>query len=222
MSDGEISGLDAAGELRRAFDESFSRARLETASEGTRTFLALRAGGAACAVRLAEVRGLESGRRIVPVPSSVPELAGLAGVRGKVVAVFNLARLLGNPGPAQACRWLMLCGESGELGLTFEELHGAFDAAARDLQSGAPGAAGEPVPNLVRHGAAVLPVIELASMAARLAGQLGPQTRTRGPELNDSGSRLGLAGAATETLRSRDGIERGADPPDAATRAKER
>ncbi len=222
MSDGETSGLDPAGALRREFDESFSRARLDTASEGTLTFLALRAGGAACAVRLAEVRGLESGRRIVPVPSSAPELAGLSGVRGKVVAVFSLARLLGNPGPAQACRWLILCGESAELGLTFEELHGAFDAAREDLQNGAPGAAGEPVPNLVRHGAAVLPVIELASIAARLLGQPEPQTRTRGPGAEEPGSGPGPTGATTETLRSRNGIERGADRPDAAARAKER
>lgn len=177
MNDDTSPRPDPAEELRRAFDESFVRARLDAGSERARTFLAIRAGGTACAVRLAEVRGLESGRRIVPVPSSVPELAGLAGVRGKVIAVFSLARLLGHPGAARGCRWLMLCGEDGELGLTFEELDGAFDASKEDMKIGTPGAAGEPVPNLVRHGAAVLPVLELATMAARILDQPELQAR---------------------------------------------
>jgi chemotaxis signal transduction protein len=106
-----------ASKLKQAFDASFAEPpRAER--EATEDFLAVRIGGDPYAIRVAEILGLYADRKVVPVPTSTPELLGLVGLRGAVVPVYDLRVLLGYPGGA-APRWLILCG-APPAGLAFD------------------------------------------------------------------------------------------------------
>lgn len=104
--------------LRDGFDLAF--AAPIAAERGARIdFLAIRVGGDPYALRLSELLGLAADKKIVPTPSGERALLGLAGFRGSVTPVFDLARLLGYP-PANAPRWIVLAGERAQVGLSFE------------------------------------------------------------------------------------------------------
>ncbi len=96
----------SADALRRAFDRSFAEAprRLDAPTED---FLAIRLGGNPHALRLSELKGLFGDKRIVPVPSGLRELMGLAGFRGTILPVYDLGILLGDA-PSVAARWLVV------------------------------------------------------------------------------------------------------------------
>lgn len=114
----------SAAALRAAFDAAF--ARPAGAPERDRVaLLALRVGGAGVAVRVLETAGLMAARPIVPVPSRRPELLGVSGVRGAVVPIYSLARLLGRADDG-APRWIVLASAGTErvgLAVTTFERH---------------------------------------------------------------------------------------------------
>jgi len=113
---------DAAQVLRREFDLSFARAaRAEAAA--MQHLLAVRIGGDPYAIGLDEIAGLFSGREIVPLPTPLPELLGLAGFRGQVAPVYDLAALLGYA-RRQEPRWLVLVRHLHPVALAFD----AFEA----------------------------------------------------------------------------------------------
>ncbi|MGA2992403.1 MAG: chemotaxis protein CheW, partial [Candidatus Korobacteraceae bacterium] len=71
---------------------------------------------------------------ILPVPSRVPELLGITGVRGTVVPVFSLAALLGFSSNATEPRWLMFCGaKQAPVAFAFDELEGHFEVPGTDV-----------------------------------------------------------------------------------------
>jgi len=127
----ERDGLEErARNLREAFDRAF--AAPFAGEGGDRTdLLAIRVGGDPYVLRLSELFGLSADKKIVPIPSRAGALLGLAGFRGAVTPVFDLARLLGYP-PASAPRWIVLAGERAQVGLAFEtfEAHLRLDNAA--------------------------------------------------------------------------------------------
>jgi chemotaxis signal transduction protein len=102
----------SAATLRAAFDAAFARAASAPAEDAV-ALLALRVGGAGVAVRVLETAGLMAARPIVPVPSRRPELLGVSGVRGAVVPIYSLARLLGRADDA-APRWIVLAAAGAE------------------------------------------------------------------------------------------------------------
>ncbi|MCI4566631.1 chemotaxis protein CheW [Lysobacter sp. CFH 32150] len=108
--------------LRREFDLSFAAA-WRTEAEAPQNLLAVRVGGDPYAIRVDEVGGLFVDRRVVPVPTSIFEFLGLAGFRGQVAPVYDLAALLGYPRQA-APRWLVLVRFSHPVALAFD----VFDA----------------------------------------------------------------------------------------------
>jgi purine-binding chemotaxis protein CheW len=111
---------DRARALREAFDRSFAEApRLEQGAP--EDIIAVRVAGSPYAIRLAEISGLFADRPITPVPGPVPELLGLAGLRGLTVPVYDLGALLGLA-RADKPRWLVLARGSAPLGLAFERL----------------------------------------------------------------------------------------------------
>jgi chemotaxis signal transduction protein len=126
MSRPELGLLGRAEELRRAFDRSFADApRVDTDATYV-DLLAIRVGGDGYALRLAEVAGLFVDRVVSPLPTSVPELRGLAGFRASLVPVYDLAALLGYP-TADAPRWLVSMAGVVTVALAFDR----FDAHVR-------------------------------------------------------------------------------------------
>lgn len=120
MSTRESQFEGGAARLRTAFDASFSAQRAPNAGAEL-DLLAIRVGGHGYALRLAEVLAVHAERELVPVPSPVPSLLGLIGVRGLVVPIYDLRLLLGYPaGPPP--RWLCLARAASALGFAFEAL----------------------------------------------------------------------------------------------------
>ena len=133
-------GSSTADILRREFDRSFA-APAYVGAEETLDLLALRAGGDAYALRLADVTGLLVDRRIVPLPATVPAFLGLIGMRGGVVAVWSLGALLGYGVDRELPRWMVLVGGRGgghALALAFERFEGHLRVPGARLSERAP------------------------------------------------------------------------------------
>lgn len=111
----------AAG-LRAAFDGRFADAT-RSAPGRQEDFLLVAAGGGWHAIRMAEMSGLVTDHPVTPLPVAVPELLGLAGFRGAVVAVYDLAGLLGH-GAAENPRWMLLTPAPTVVALAFDGVLG--------------------------------------------------------------------------------------------------
>ena len=162
---------DTVQTLRDEFDRSFAQAP-QPPEGGRESLLAIRVGAEAYALRLAEVKGLYTGRRILALPSGLPELLGVSGFRGQIVPVYDLAILLGqDAGGASgraAPRWLVQLQHREPLALAFDAFDAHFSAGASDLIAD-PAAIASPSHlqhrrNAVRRGEAVLPILHLQSL----------------------------------------------------------
>jgi chemotaxis signal transduction protein len=94
MSDGLQSLQAQLDRLQRAFDEGY---REPAAARATllEDLLAIEIAGHPYALRVRELNGLYEERAITALPGSPSELLGLAAVRGGLVAVYDLASLIG-------------------------------------------------------------------------------------------------------------------------------
>jgi chemotaxis signal transduction protein len=113
---------DLARRYREEFDRGFARPR-ERAETALDDYLALRVGGDPFVLRLVEIESVHANRVIVPLPSSAPELLGIAGLRNTLVSVYDLRALLGYP-PGPAPRWFALARGAQPVGLAFEQFEG--------------------------------------------------------------------------------------------------
>lgn len=116
--------LEKVAELRRAFDEARAIPFSEGAEERADNLLAIRISGDAYAIKVSEITGLATGRKVVRVPGPIPELLGLAGIRGTLVPVYSLHALLGYGSDAEQPQWLALCGTEECFALAFNEFQG--------------------------------------------------------------------------------------------------
>jgi purine-binding chemotaxis protein CheW len=122
MTETPVVGTKAA-ELRQAFDLSFAVPPPQ-ALEEVEDLLTIRVAGDPYAIRLHDIAGMVAGRRVVPVPAVTLDLLGLAGIRGGVVPVFDLASILGyGPAPGSP-RWMILCGVEEPIALAFSDFEG--------------------------------------------------------------------------------------------------
>jgi chemotaxis signal transduction protein len=113
-----------AVQLRNAFDRARALPLVAAAVEGIENLLAIRVSGDAFAIRLSEISGLATDRKIVAVPSLIPELLGVAAIRGRLVPVYSLPALLGYGANAGQGRWLALCGTEEPVGLAINDFEG--------------------------------------------------------------------------------------------------
>ena len=117
MSTDRMMTADRVAELRCAFDRSFAEApRSDVAA--LEDLLDIRVGATPYALRIAEISGLFADRTITPLPTTVPELLGITGVRGAVLPVYDLGALLGYPKEPKPC-WLAIAAGM-PVGLAFE------------------------------------------------------------------------------------------------------
>jgi chemotaxis signal transduction protein len=121
---GATTTSNRLAELRTEFDRTFSIPPSSQGLEQIDNLLAIRVAGDSYAIRVMEISGLANNRKIVPLPSPIPELLGVASMRGGFLSVYNLEALLGyKPGPDPP-RWLALCGSDEPVGLAFREFEG--------------------------------------------------------------------------------------------------
>ena len=111
-----------ATELRMAFDQSFAQASAGV-SASTEAFLAIGVGGDNYALRLSEISGLYTNKKVLALPSDVPELLGVASFRGALIPVYDLRVLLGYPVNLRP-RWLVQVAAATPIGLAFDRFDG--------------------------------------------------------------------------------------------------
>ncbi|MEO7036753.1 MAG: chemotaxis protein CheW [Polyangiaceae bacterium] len=155
--------------LREAFDRTFAEAVGGERPEQVE-FLAVRIGGDPYALRLSEIQSLHVSRRVVAAPSELPELLGMAGFRGILTPVYDLAQLLGY-GAEPSAKWLVVVQHAAPVALAF----GAFEAHLRVTvarvstpELGTHAA----VRGAVQHGAGALPLLHLPSLVEGIAQRI--------------------------------------------------
>jgi chemotaxis signal transduction protein len=158
---------------RRAFDEAFAVAPAET-TETYEDLLSIRVRGDAYALRLREVTGLVTSRKIVPLPSRRPELLGVAGNRGVVVTFYSLAVLLGHGSDARSPSWLALAG-SEPIALGFEAFESFLRVRSNDIHKSLSSSASAHIGHLARVDNRSIPVIDIQSTLKTLVAQTGPR-----------------------------------------------
>lgn len=113
-----------AAEARRAFDATFART-LETApADGRTRVLMIRLRGARYAVCLDDCARATPVPTVRQLPSPVAAFVGLAIVEGFVLPVFDLAALLGLPGPHDVGGWLLVAAGEQTAGFVVEDMDG--------------------------------------------------------------------------------------------------
>jgi chemotaxis signal transduction protein len=115
---------NTAAELRNEFDRAYAISLSADQSEQAENLLAIRLGGDLYALRVSEIIGLAKDRKIIPLPGPIPELLGVAGIRGGLVSVYSLAALLGYGLNGSSGQWLALCGTEEPVGLAFSDFEG--------------------------------------------------------------------------------------------------
>jgi purine-binding chemotaxis protein CheW len=158
-------GADALTELRDAFDRAFSEAP-GTGAPDAANVLALAAGAESYLVRMAEVSGLFADKNITRLPGSVPELLGIAGFRGTILPVYDLAMLLGVRRTGRP-RWLITAG-AAPLALAFERFDGYVQAPGGDVLASGSNDVRQHVREVVRTADVQRPLISLASVVDQI------------------------------------------------------
>jgi len=156
------AGPEVLNELRRAFDEAFA-APVVDQPEDRATLIAIRVAGQPFALRATEISAVAKRRRIVPVPSRVPELLGLAGIRGAPVPVYDLATILGLS-RANEPQWFVLTQREAQLALAVDEIEGLIEVRKTKLFADDTSPSGGHVRQLARMGAETRAVIDITAV----------------------------------------------------------
>jgi purine-binding chemotaxis protein CheW len=173
MSAVELHISGRAANLRRNFDRSFVEAQ-HFEPVATEDFLSIRLAGDSYVLRLAEIGGLFVDKKVTALPSSVAELKGVAGFRGVIVPVYDLAALLGYP-PSGAARWMVMVA-AARVALAFDAFDGHFRFAGGAVASHANSNSREHVRQIVRSKDRVHAVIHLPSIIAAIRNRVRAAT----------------------------------------------
>lgn len=125
---------DRIAEIRCAFDESFARPP-EHADDSFEDLLSIRVAGDPFALVLTQIAGVHPERPITPLPGGPPALLGLSGIRGQLVAVHDLARVLGYEQVNAPHRWIAICRTEDRIALSLGEVEGHVRVSRSRLQA---------------------------------------------------------------------------------------
>lgn len=127
-SESESDARARVQRMREAFDAGFAELPVEPpATEG---LLAIRLRGHPFALRAGEIAGLVAGRKIIPLPERAGPFLGLAGYRGLLLPVWDLAGLVGYGGPGGGGRWLVLGQGAAPWAVAFDVFEGTHRVPA--------------------------------------------------------------------------------------------
>jgi chemotaxis signal transduction protein len=162
--------------LRRAFDQSFAEAPRQEPAGAFEDLLAVQVGGAPHAFRLAEIAAVHSDRRVVPVPSSAPELVGIAGFRNILAPVYDLCALLGYPIGA-ASRWLVLARGPQPIAFAFDSFERHLRVPVDRLHDSADDGGAQPYLRGAVEADLVRPIIHFAALLEAIARRVPSQIK---------------------------------------------
>jgi chemotaxis signal transduction protein len=168
------SAVATAAALRRLFDAGFA-APAASRSQRLEDLLAIRVGPDPYALRISEIAGLHVGLKIVPVPSPVAQLLGIAAIRGVMAPIYDLAALLRYP-PAANPRWFIFARAPQPVGLAFETFESHLQASQSALatdngEDAGTVATGQHLRGTVLAAGTLRPIIHLASVLEMIGGK---------------------------------------------------
>jgi chemotaxis signal transduction protein len=163
-----------ARDLQIAFDSAFASAP-EAKDEATRDLIAITLGCGIYALELQELAGIYSNKKIARIPSQAAGLLGIAGFRGTILPVYDLAVLIGLA-PLEKPRWLAVAAKVG-IAVAFDAFDGHLRIAAEDIAPHESTDGGRAhIRHFLRTPAGIRAVISLSSALRKAAGtdiQLG-------------------------------------------------
>jgi purine-binding chemotaxis protein CheW len=167
-------------ELRDSFDSSFSRPPPPQKDPGE-ALLRLRVGGTPLTVRLGHLSGLHLMPRVVRLPGSPASLLGVVGLRGQLIAVHDLAALLGLP-VGEPPRWLLLAGGARRVGLAASGFDGQMRATQEQMKGGGGSSAVHPLlsASVVLPDAPPVPVLDVDALVRKLLEDAAALQQGRG------------------------------------------
>ena len=162
MTTDEVEFGRRPSELRRAFDQSFADPP-QAESTPFENMLAIRVASEPYAIRLSEVSGLFVDKAVTKLPTSLPQLLGIAGFRGIMVPVYDLRAILGYS-TGDAPRWLVIAAKTA-VGLAFD----GFDSHFRIPQTAIAPAeraehSGQHVSEVLRGEKQAWPIVDMTSV----------------------------------------------------------
>lgn len=131
MSEGQTH---AAALLKATFDDAFAHANVPEAG-CLENFLTIRANDEPIALMLREVALIRRCPPLTAAPSAHRALRGLMGLRGSVIAVYDIAALMTDLRARETGGWIVLCNVDRSVALLFDELTGYLQADERDIHS---------------------------------------------------------------------------------------
>jgi chemotaxis signal transduction protein len=150
-------------DMRRAFDQSFATPHVG-ASESLERMIVIRLGGEPFAMRASHISGIARAKCIVSLPSRIPEVLGLAGIRGTLVPVFDLRSILKLKPCVSTPSWLALVVDQVPIALGFDEFDGQVELSPTNLYADESPTPRSHVQLLARIGPSVHPVIDIPSI----------------------------------------------------------
>ena len=159
-------------DLRRSFDLSFQQPLVERAQELVH-LLIVRIGSARFALKVADLAGLARAQTVVPIPGADSGLLGIAGLKGRMVAVYSLAAMIGSTElSTEQNRWLVLCRCEKEIALAFTAVTGTMMVPRTELSPVSPGAPPHAT-DAVGSGSSQLWLLNVSSIAGNLVKKTG-------------------------------------------------
>ncbi|EYF01025.1 chemotaxis protein CheW [Chondromyces apiculatus] len=164
-------------ELGRAFDDGFALPEPDRTSQAV-LLLGVRTGHAQFAVQIADLAGVHPSGWVARLPGGPPGLLGLAGVRGKLRAVYHLGHLLGVKSAAEAPRWLLLARYGEGVAFAVDEVDAHLRAQADEIIPREGARPGERVGWVLEQGTRRLAVLDIGSLLSTIE-----QGAARGPRV---------------------------------------
>jgi chemotaxis signal transduction protein len=160
---------DRVSLLRRAFDASFAEPLAQGHSDGEQ-LLTVRVGDSLLAVRVQELTVVERCRALASLPDLPAGCLGLAGVRGKLVAVYELAGFTA-AGRAGESRWLLVSRTDPQIGFAIDEVEHCQYVERRHV-SPRDVPADEPLLAVVAIEARRMPLLSIERLVQRLHARI--------------------------------------------------
>ena len=159
-------------DLKRSFDQSFQQPLVERGQELVH-LLIVRIGIERFALKVADLAGLARAQTVVPIPGADSGLLGIAGLKGRMVAVHSLAAMIGSPQLSnEQNRWMVLCRCEKEIALAFTAVTGTMMAPRAELSPVSPGAPPYAT-DAVGSGPSQLWLLNVSSIAENIVKKTG-------------------------------------------------
>lgn len=131
MSSGD-SRLLSAEQLRRIFDHRFTVPAKDDRAD-IEEFLGVRINSKPYAIQIEHLIRIEAVRKVVALPGLSPDHGGIAGIQGRLIAVFRLAHLLDLNPKLEHDHWIAVCHRDHPIGFSFQAVDGLLQFSSSGI-----------------------------------------------------------------------------------------